>query len=112
MSSAKTVTDATFHSEVLEHEKPILVDFWAQWCGPCRAISPILDKIAEENTGRFSIVKLNVDENPETVEKYGINSIPSMLVFVDGEVVKRIVGAKPKPVLDADLAEFLVEPSA
>jgi thioredoxin 1 len=107
MSSTKTVTDATFRSEVLEHEKPILVDFWAQWCGPCRAVSPILDKIAEENTGKLSIVKMNVDENPETAEKYGIVSIPSMLVFDGGEVVKRITGAKPKPALDADLTEFL-----
>jgi thioredoxin 1 len=107
MSKTKAVTDGTFQSEVLDHEKPILVDFWAEWCGPCRAVSPILDKIAQENTGRFSIVKLNIDENPETVEKYGISSIPSMLVFDQGEVVKRIIGAKPKPVLDADLAEFL-----
>jgi thioredoxin 1 len=107
MASAKTVTDATFQSEVLHHEIPILVDFWAEWCGPCRAVSPILDKIAEENTGKLSIVKMNVDENPETAEKYGIVSIPSMLVFDGGEVVKRITGAKPKPVLDADLTEFL-----
>jgi thioredoxin 1 len=104
---AKTVTDATFQSEVLHHEIPILVDFWAEWCGPCRAVSPILDKIAEENTGKLSIVKMNVDENPETAEKYGIVSIPSMLVFDGGEVVKRITGAKPRPVLDADLTEFL-----
>jgi thioredoxin len=107
MSSAKTVTDATFQSEVLHHGNPILVDFWAEWCGPCRALSPILDKIAEENTGKLSIVKMNVDENPETAQKYGIVSIPSMLVFDGGEVVKRITGAKPKPVLDADLTEFL-----
>ena len=107
MPSTKAVTDATFGSEVLNHEIPILVDFWAQWCGPCRAVSPILDKIAEENTGKLSIVKVNVDENPETVEKYGIVSIPSMLVFDGGEVVKRITGAKPKPVLDAELIEFL-----
>ena len=107
MPSTKDVTDATFRSEVLEHEKPIMVDFWAQWCGPCRAVSPILDKIAEENTDKFSIVKLNVDENPETVEKYGITSIPAMFVFDGGEVVKRIIGAKPKPALEADLAEFL-----
>jgi thioredoxin 1 len=107
MSSTKAVTDATFQSEVLHHEIPILVDFWAEWCGPCRAVSPILDKIAEENTGKLSIVKMNVDENPETVEKYGIVSIPSMLVFDGGQVVKRITGAKPKPVLNADLKEFL-----
>ena len=107
MPSTKAVTDATFQSEVLDHKIPILVDFWAEWCGPCRAVSPILDKIAEENTGKLSIVKMNVDENPEAVAKYGIVSIPSMLVFDGGEVVKRITGAKPKPVLDADLTEFL-----
>jgi thioredoxin 1 len=107
MPGTKAVTDATFQSEVLQHEKPILVDFWAEWCGPCRAVSPILDKIAEENTGTLSIVKMNVDENPETVERYGIISIPSMLVFDGGEVVKRITGAKPKPALDADLTDFL-----
>ena len=107
MPSIKAVTDATFQSEVLDHEIPILVDFWAQWCGPCRAVSPILDKIAEENTGKLSIVKMNVDENPEAVAKYGIVSIPSMLVFEGGEVVKRITGAKPKPMLEADLTEFL-----
>jgi thioredoxin 1 len=107
MSNTKAVTDGTFQSEVLDHEKPILVDFWAEWCGPCRAVSPVLDKIAEEHTGRISVVKLNVDENPQTAAKYGISSVPSMLVFDQGEVVKRIFGARPKPVLEADLAEFL-----
>jgi len=107
MPSTKAVTDATFQSEVLDHKIPILVDFWAEWCGPCRAVSPILDKIAEENTGKLSIVKMNVDENPEAVAKYGIVSIPSMLVFDGGEVVKRITGAKPKPMLDAELTEVL-----
>lgn len=107
MSAAKDVTDATFQSEVLESEKPIMVDFWAEWCGPCRAVSPILDKIAEENADKLSIVKLNVDDNPETAMKYGITSIPAMYVFQGGEVVKRVVGAKPKPALEADLADFL-----
>ena len=107
MSHTKAVTDATFQSDVLEHDKPVLVDFWATWCGPCRAVSPVLDRIAEQNTGRLSIVKVNIDENPEAVERYGISSVPSMLVFVQGEVVKRIVGAKPKPLLIGELAEFL-----
>jgi thioredoxin 1 len=105
--SAKDVTDESFQSDVLEHDKPIMVDFWAEWCGPCRAVSPILDKIAEENSGRLDIVKLNVDDNPETAMKYGITSIPAMYVFDKGEVVKRVIGAKPKPALEADLAEFL-----
>jgi thioredoxin 1 len=105
--SAKAVTDADFTTEVLEHDKPIMVDFWAEWCGPCRAVSPILDAIASENADKLSIVKLDVDNNPETAEKYGITSIPAMLVFEKGEVVKRVIGAKPKPALEADLAEFL-----
>jgi thioredoxin 1 len=105
--SAKSVTDADFQSEVLEHDKPIMVDFWAEWCGPCRAVSPILDAIAAENSEKLSIVKLNVDDNPETAEKYGITSIPAMFVFDKGQVVKRVIGAKPKPALEADLAEFL-----
>ena len=107
MSSAKAVTDASFQSDVLEHDKPIMVDFWAEWCGPCRAVSPILDKIAEEHADKLSIVKLNVDDNPEIAMKYGITSIPAMYVFKGGEVVKRVIGAKPKPALEADLAEFL-----
>src|SRR3954454_5362657 len=107
MSTAKDVTDTSFQSEVLEADKPIMVDFWAEWCGPCRAVSPILDKIAEEHADKLSIVKLNVDDNPETAMKYGITSIPAMFVFEKGEVVKRVIGAKPKPALEADLAQFL-----
>src|SRR5690606_13229253 len=105
--STKAVTDATFADEVLSSEKPIMVDFWATWCGPCRAVSPILDKIAEEHADKISIVKLDVDDNPETAMKYGITSIPAMYVFQNGEIVKRVIGAKPKPALEADLAEFL-----
>ncbi len=109
MSSAVAVTDASFDADVIQasHEKPVMVDFWAEWCGPCRAVSPILDKIAEENAEKLSIVKVDVDANLETAEKYGIVSIPAMFVFKDGEVVKRVIGAKPKPALEADLAEFL-----
>jgi thioredoxin 1 len=107
MSSAKAVSEADFQTEVLEHDKPIMVDFWAEWCGPCRAVSPILDAIASENADKLSIVKLNVDENPGLAEKYGITSIPAMFVFDKGEVVKKVIGAKPKPALEADLAEFL-----
>ncbi|GAB3400341.1 MULTISPECIES: thioredoxin [Schumannella] len=105
--SAKDVTDATFADEVLASDKPIMVDFWAEWCGPCRAVSPILDKIAEEHADKLSIVKIDVDNNPETAMKYGITSIPAMKVFKNGEVVKTVIGAKPKPALEADLAEFL-----
>lgn len=105
--SAREVTEASFESEVLTSSKPIMVDFWAEWCGPCRAVSPILDKIAEENAEKLDIVKLNVDDYPAIAERYGITSIPAMYVFKDGEVVKRVIGAKPKPALEADLAEFL-----
>lgn len=107
MSTAKDVTDATFQSEVLDSDKTIMVDFWAEWCGPCRAVGPILDAIAAEHSDKLSIVKLNVDDNPETAMKYGITSIPAMKVYRGGEVVKTVIGAKPKPALEADLAEFL-----
>jgi len=105
--TAKTVTDDSFASDVLASDKPIMVDFWAEWCGPCRAVSPILDAIATEHADKLDIVKLNVDDNPETAMKYGITSIPAMYVFKDGEIVKRVIGAKPKPALESDLAEFL-----
>ena len=107
MSSAKDVTDATFADEVLTSKDTIMVDFWAEWCGPCRAVSPILDAIAQENPDKLKIVKLNVDDNPQMAMKYQITSIPAMKVFRGGEVVKTVIGAKPKPALEADLAEFL-----
>ena len=107
MSVAKDVTDATFADEVLNSTDTIMVDFWAEWCGPCRAVSPILDQIAQENPDKIKIVKLNVDDNPQMAMKYQITSIPAMKVFRGGEVVKTVIGAKPKPALEADLAEFL-----
>lgn len=107
MSSARDVTDQNFDTEVLGSEKPIMVDFWAEWCGPCRAVSPILDQIATEHSEKVDVVKLNVDDNPETAMKYQITSIPTMKVFRGGEVVKTVIGAKPKPALEADLQEFL-----
>ncbi len=107
MSAAHDVTDATFEAEVLNSEDTIMVDFWAEWCGPCRAVSPILDQIASENSDKIKIVKLNVDDNPQTAAKYQITSIPAMKVFKGGELVKTIIGAKPKPAIEADLAEFL-----
>jgi len=107
MSVAHDVTDATFAEEVLNSEDTIMVDFWAEWCGPCRAVSPILDAIAAENPDKIKIVKLNVDDNPQTAMQYQITSIPAMKVFKKGELVKTIIGAKPKPAIEADLAEFL-----
>ena len=107
MSAARDVTDQNFATEVLASEKPIMVDFWAEWCGPCRAVSPILDAIATEHSDKIDVVKLNVDDNPETAMKYQVTSIPTMKIFRGGEVVKTVIGAKPKPALVADLAEFL-----
>jgi thioredoxin 1 len=107
MSTTREVTDETFEAEVLNSDKTIMVDFWAEWCGPCRAVSPILDQIAAEHADKLEIVKLNVDDNPQTAMKYRITSIPAMKVYRGGEVVKTVIGAKPKPALEADLAEFL-----
>ena len=106
--SARAVTDATFDQEVINNEKTVLVDFWAEWCGPCRAVSPILDQIASENADKLDIVKLNVDDFPALAAKYQITSIPAMKVLQKGEVVKTVIGAKPKPQLEKDLADFLV----
>ncbi|RFA11004.1 thioredoxin [Subtercola boreus] len=107
MSSASAVTDASFEADVLNSDETILVDFWAEWCGPCRAVSPILDQIASEHSSKIKIVKLNVDENPQTAAKYQITSIPAMKVYRGGEVVKTIIGAKPKAALESDLAAYL-----
>jgi thioredoxin 1 len=107
MSTATDVTDATFAEEVLNSKETIMVDFWAEWCGPCKAVSPILDQIAAEHADKIKIVKLNVDDNPQMARKYQITSIPAMKVFRNGEVVKTVIGAKPKPAIEADLAEFL-----
>lgn len=106
-ANTKDVSDATFTEDVLQSEKPVIVDFWAEWCGPCRMVSPILDEIAGENADKISVVKLNVDENPQTAASYGIVSIPTLNVYQGGQVVKQIVGAKPKQALLKDLAEFL-----
>ena len=104
---AKSVTDETFIADVLQSEKTVLVDFWAEWCGPCRQVSPILEEIANEHADKLEIVKLNVDENPRTAADYGITSIPTMNVYAGGEVVKSIVGAKPKAALLAEFADIL-----
>jgi len=107
MSAAKNVTTASFQADVLSNPKPVLVDFWAEWCGPCRQVAPVLDAIAAEYAGKIEIVKVNVDEEPALAQQYGIVSIPALQVFQGGELVKQMVGAKPKPVLVAELSEFL-----
>lgn len=101
------VTDATFKDEVLNSDQPVLVDFWAPWCGPCRMVSPIVDEIGEEHAAKLKVVKLNTDDNLETASAYGITSIPALYVFQNGEVAKTIIGARPKPALEQELADFI-----
>ncbi|MEU1899973.1 thioredoxin [Nocardiopsis dassonvillei] len=107
MSAVKHVTDATFKEEVLSSDKPVLVDFWADWCGPCKQMAPVLDKLAEEHGDKIEVVKLNTDQNPETPRSYNVLSLPTMNLYKDGEVVKQIIGAKPKRLLEKELADFL-----
>jgi thioredoxin 1 len=106
MGETKTVTDASFTDDVLMSDKTVVVDFWAEWCGPCKLVAPILEEIASQNDG-IVIAKLNVDENPQTSASYGITSIPTMNIYKGGQVVKTIIGAKPKAALLADLAPYL-----
>ena len=106
MATSK-VTTATFDAEVLKSSTPVLVDFWAEWCGPCRAVGPILEEISDEYGSKLKIVELNTDEESAIAIKYGISSIPTMNVFVNGEIVKTIVGAKPKPAMLKELESFL-----
>ncbi len=103
MAKPLELTDSNFEEEVLNSEHPVLVDFWAEWCGPCRMIGPVVDELADEYQGKAKIGKVNVDNNPEVSMKYGIRSIPALLIFKNGEVVDQIVGAVPKPHLTKQL---------
>ena len=107
MSAAAQVTDSSFKTDVLESEVPVLVDFWAPWCGPCRMVAPVVEEIAEQYAGQIKVVKLNTDENPNTASQYGIRSIPTLMIFKGGQRVDMVVGAVPKTTLATTLEKYL-----
>ncbi|RAM49292.1 MAG: thiol reductase thioredoxin [Hapalosiphonaceae cyanobacterium JJU2] len=107
MSATAQVTDSTFKQEVLDSEVPVLVDFWAPWCGPCRMVAPVVDEIAAQYEGQIKVVKVNTDENPNVASQYGIRSIPTLMIFKDGQKVDMVVGAVPKTTLANTLEKYL-----
>ena len=104
MAGLLEISDATFEAEVLKSDVPVLIDFWAPWCGPCRAIAPVVEELALENAGRLKVVKLNVDDNPQTPARYGVRGIPNLILFKGGVVQEQIVGAVPKSRLSQAIA--------
>jgi len=107
MSSATAVTDGTFQQDVLQSDEPVLVDFWATWCQPCRMVAPVVEEIASENTGKLKVLKLDVDENQNTAMQYGVSSIPTLILFKGGQPVERVVGFNPKDRLMSKLTPHL-----
>jgi thioredoxin 1 len=107
MALVKTVTDADFEVEVLKSDKPVIVDFWAPWCAPCRQVSPILDEIAGANEDKIEVVKINTDENPAVAARYGVTALPTIAVYDGGELVKTVIGARPKPILLREFSAWL-----
>jgi thioredoxin 1 len=107
MSAAAQVTDASFEQDVLKSEIPVLVDFWAPWCGPCRMVAPVVEEIAQQYDGKLKVVKVNTDENPTVASNYGIRSIPTLMIFKAGQRVDMVVGAVPKTTLSTTLEKYL-----
>ena len=107
MAHTMEVTDSTFDQEVIKSDTPVLVDFWADWCAPCKVIAPLVEELAEEYDGQVKFAKLDVDSNPQTDMTYGVRGIPTLLIFSDGQPVKQVVGAVPKSVLKKNLDEAL-----
>ncbi len=107
MSNAKSVTDATFQADVISAERPVIVDFWAEWCGPCRKLGPILDQISVDYADKVDVVKVDIDENPAIAAQYGITSIPAVYLFQGGEVKNTVIGARPKQFFEKEFADFL-----
>jgi len=102
-----TLTDASFDETINSASEPVIVDFWAEWCGPCKMIAPILDEIATEQAGKLTVAKLNIDDNPEAARRFDVMSIPTLIVFQDGQPKKKLIGAKGKGQLLEELSEFL-----